>query len=352
MATKTDGGQDYPSSAYAYVPDPEKPSTWKLRLWETPTDKVTTAQVGRALAALGPGGFRGNQVEIPSDDLPKVKSKVLAAWKSVHDVKTDELPEVLKGVTMAETATLTLEDVTKKLGDLEKDLSEATKRADRAEAVNKLSPEDRAVYNVISVEKQQEFIDGDETVRKSVVAALTEVEKKKMKDDKKVDGEPEPDEDDLAKSATVVELNKRIEDISKELETQKAKATAAETLAKSERDTRQKVEFEKRAESEFGALPGTAIEKGLVLASISKLSTEEQAGISKLLVAGNEAIKQLGISKGSDQPATGGDAWGKIESLAKAKVEKSDKKITFEKAVTEVMKEDPKLYNDYLASQK
>src|SRR5215471_5104082 len=65
--TKTEDGLDFPASAYAYVPDPKEPSTWKLRLWESPEAKETSAQVGRSVAALGKG-FRGNKVSIPSGD--------------------------------------------------------------------------------------------------------------------------------------------------------------------------------------------------------------------------------------------------------------------------------------------
>ena len=94
-ATKRDGGYDYPASAYAYVPDPAQPSTWKLRLWQTPEQKVTAKQVGMAIAALGPGGFRGNRVQLPSDAVAGVKRKVLSAWRSVHG-KGEEVPTVLR----------------------------------------------------------------------------------------------------------------------------------------------------------------------------------------------------------------------------------------------------------------
>ncbi|MEC9058100.1 MAG: hypothetical protein VX410_01025, partial [Actinomycetota bacterium] len=33
--TKREDGEDFPAEAFAYVPDPEKPSTWKLRLWDS-----------------------------------------------------------------------------------------------------------------------------------------------------------------------------------------------------------------------------------------------------------------------------------------------------------------------------
>lgn len=92
--TKKEGGVDFPAEAYAYVPDPEQPSTWKLRLWASPSEKETSRQVGMALAALGPG-FRGNKVEIPSGDLAAVKRKVRAAWRKAHKGETGKVPSAL-----------------------------------------------------------------------------------------------------------------------------------------------------------------------------------------------------------------------------------------------------------------
>lgn len=86
-AAKTEGGIAYPPEAYAYVPDPKMPFGWKLRLWANLTDKETAAQVGAAVAALSPGGFRGKQVVIPAGDLPKVKARVKAAWIKVNPDK-------------------------------------------------------------------------------------------------------------------------------------------------------------------------------------------------------------------------------------------------------------------------
>lgn len=96
-ATKREDGEDFPPEAFAYVPDPESPSTWKLRLWDSLSDRETRAQVGRAIAALSPGGFRGNRVEIPADDLPGVKRRVAEAWRKVWaNDDSAELPEILK----------------------------------------------------------------------------------------------------------------------------------------------------------------------------------------------------------------------------------------------------------------
>lgn len=96
-ATKREAGEDFPAAAFAYVPDPEKPSTWKLRLWDSLSDKETPRQVGMAIAALGSGGFRGNRVQIPAADMGAVKAKVAAAWKKVHpDTDPSEMPSAVK----------------------------------------------------------------------------------------------------------------------------------------------------------------------------------------------------------------------------------------------------------------
>lgn len=96
-ATKREDGEDFPASAFAYVPDPEAPSTWKLRLWDSLELKETAAQIGRAVAALGPGGFRGNRVSIPAEDLAGVKAKVRAAWRRVNGPDR-ELPDAIKSM--------------------------------------------------------------------------------------------------------------------------------------------------------------------------------------------------------------------------------------------------------------
>lgn len=94
--TKTEDGKSFKSSDYAYVPDPQKPSTWKLRLTNTPGGEPDSGIVGAAIAALGKG-FRGNKVQIPTADLAGVKSKVRAAWKKANpDKSSDEMPDVIK----------------------------------------------------------------------------------------------------------------------------------------------------------------------------------------------------------------------------------------------------------------
>ena len=60
----------HPASDFAYVPDPEKPSTWKLPIFNM-------RHVGGALAAMT-SDYRGNPVEIPEGDRRAVMKKILA----------------------------------------------------------------------------------------------------------------------------------------------------------------------------------------------------------------------------------------------------------------------------------
>ena len=61
-------GEAHPASDFAYVPDPEKPSTWKLPIFNM-------RHVGGALAAMT-SDYRGDPVEIPEGDRRAVMKKM------------------------------------------------------------------------------------------------------------------------------------------------------------------------------------------------------------------------------------------------------------------------------------
>lgn len=91
---KRENGIDYPARDYAFVPDPLRSATWRLRLTETP-GKISVAQLGRAAAALGPGGFRGNRVEIPAAALAAVKRRIRAEYRKLG-VSEQKIPQSVK----------------------------------------------------------------------------------------------------------------------------------------------------------------------------------------------------------------------------------------------------------------
>jgi hypothetical protein len=96
--TQTENGIQYPATAYLYVPDPQSPSTWKLR-YKNFTDgklKLDPDQLGKAVAAFSSGGFRGNKVELPTADKEKVLAKIKNIYTKTLKVKEADMPETLR----------------------------------------------------------------------------------------------------------------------------------------------------------------------------------------------------------------------------------------------------------------
>lgn len=92
---KMEDGEKFPKGDYAYSPS-DFPGSWKLRLTSIPGGNPDPGIVGAAVAALGKG-FRGQKVQIPAEDLPAVKKKVLAAWLAADTSRKEEdVPDVLK----------------------------------------------------------------------------------------------------------------------------------------------------------------------------------------------------------------------------------------------------------------
>jgi len=319
---------------YAYVPDPDHPSTWKLPLVDE-TGKMTARQIGMAIAALGKG-FRGKKVQIPAKDLPGVKRKILAAWKKVHpDAKPEDIPNVLKH-EQGGNSNMTVEELEKKLGELEAQLDEATQAVEKAEkraaTVINLSPEHQEIFKSWDEETQSKFLDASEEdqtemLEKAAKSAGPDIP----------EGVPE-------------EVQKRFDEVRKKLEEAEERAKAAEEVAKAEREARHMQELMKRAETEFSALPGTCEEKAQVLKSLDKLEEKEREAVLKLFAAGNSCIAKSMSPVGKDSDAAeGSSAWSTIEKRAKAVAD--EKNVTLSEAVDIVLKRDPELYSKYLEEQ-
>lgn len=300
-AMRTDDGVEYPAEAYAYVPDPESPSTWKLRLWESPSEKVTARQVGMALAAMGPG-FRGQKVEIPADDMPGVRAKVRAAWKEVHpDASDDEVPEVLKSTDAQE-------------GRMEK------------------STEERLEETLEALSKAE--------------ARIAELEKA---------AEPavdiEPSEDDMLKEAPEA-VRKAFETLEKQAQEAVAKAEAAEEALRKERDERMDAEAIEKARAAFGNLGLDAEQVGPALRRLTETDEVLAKAVEAALTAADAKVESADIfTEIGRTSAPAGSALHKAESMAKAAVADGGA-ATFEQALTDVFASDPALYTEYLAEKK
>lgn len=81
--TKKVDGEAHPASDFAYVPDPEKPSAWKLPIFNM-------RHVGGALAAMT-SDYRGTPVEIPEGDRRAVMKKSWPGKRNWNRRKADSV---------------------------------------------------------------------------------------------------------------------------------------------------------------------------------------------------------------------------------------------------------------------
>lgn len=124
-----------------------------------------------------------------------------------------------------------------------------------------------------------------------------------------------------------------------------AKATEFEKRANEERDARELSECIALGKSRYGTLPLAEDEKGkLIKALKTKLTTEEYAAVTKLFESHETALKQLRVPPGSTGSANEGSAYGKIQTMAKARAEKDG--ITLSKAMIAISRENPDLYRE------
>lgn len=110
---KTEDGQQYPRSAYAYTPS-DSPDSWRLRLFESPELKVTKGQLSIAAAALSPGGYRGQKVAILKEALPAVKQRIRSEFRKLG---LDDIPKWVKDAAetrerVAESCEIDIKEVT------------------------------------------------------------------------------------------------------------------------------------------------------------------------------------------------------------------------------------------------
>ena len=84
---KTENNKEYPEAAFAYTPDVNDPTTWRLRTWASPETKTTRDMLGRAVATFAS--------EVPVQHQPTVRAKLRLAYKSLG-VSQDDMPDAIK----------------------------------------------------------------------------------------------------------------------------------------------------------------------------------------------------------------------------------------------------------------
>jgi len=345
--TKTQDGEEFPKGDFAYTPDSTDPSTWKLRTTSTPGGSPDADIVGAAAAALSPGGFRGQKVQIPEADRPGVVAKVRAAWiKSNPDKTESDMPTSLtksgdeQESTMPINANEKPEDAIKRLDGEVKAAAEkaatAEKNAKEQATVAKLNDVAKKAFGDMTTQEKVAFHNASSEDQEAMLAkAVAKSSDANPVIYKAVDGVEYRKNDD----PRMVALAKRAD------ESDKASRESVEKAANAD--------FAKRAGTELANLPGDEVVKVAVLKAVEGIKDEAaKKGALALLKAGNTAMKGAFVRKGAGvdkagetaDESTQDGAEAKIDTLAKAIVEKSAGKTSYAAAYTKVLEENPDLY--------
>lgn len=360
--TKKEDGEDFPAKAFAYVPDSEKPSTWKLRLWDSLVEKETPSRVGAAVVALGKE-IRENKLKILSEDMPAVKKNALSAWLKVNSDKTrEDAPEVIKimkldleGKTfdeiMAHKETLDqLWDAVYTLEDSLYSIMHNTKMDEKAEKLNETTAQFQS--------KISELRKGGDMGELEKIKKDLEDLTKKLADLQGVNETLQNENDDLKKQLEEAlkkeksadgDVNKAEmpENIRKQFEAMEKENADNKKLVKELFEKQENEAFIKKA-ADYVHLNINAEEFGPVLKKISHaLSEEEMTQVTTFMASADEALAKSKIfeEEGSGAPSAG-SAIAKMDAKAKEIMTRDG--ITKEKAFVKVMEEDPKLYDKYI----
>ena len=339
--TKTEDGVEFPAAAFAFVPDPTKPSTWKLRLWETPDKKVTATQVGRAIAALGPGGFRGNRVQIPAADLSGVKAKVRRAWKQVH-TDADEVPGVIKSLE-------------EHMPDLKELIASVAEMDDEAKAelrkALELQPED--VFEKLTAATDEQKV----ALRKALGMEIEDDDSLKARVMKLFGLTPtspvtDPDVPEAVRKVidevkgAVTKADERADQAEERLK------KAEELISKRDREARVQLMVSKAAKyAKMGAADDIS---KLLTDTQEKLGDEGLKAVEQILAKGQEAFSQaqtfaeIGVVPRGEQHD---NAIAKVDAKAE-EIQKADPKMTIEAARAKAWKDDPELYKEYQSERR
>lgn len=295
---KTEAGKKYPASSYLYAPDLEKPSTWKLRIYDE-NGILDKNLLSAAIASFSSGGFRGNKVQLPELDAKKIKTKLRNLWIETYPNKDEsEIPERIK----------------KENTNLEKNVDKQEKKMEKEEKVSKLQ---NLLDGVVSLFKGEEKQLEPAEVKKEVETKSLQKEEVKSEDFIKA-------ELDLKKAQEeVLELKKQIEQ--KELEKK-------EQVEKNEKENLLTV-----LKSDLSFLEGTPEENVEKVFEIKKTISKENyqwlfENLKKKSEKNEEQLKEIGKSNYEAEDLT---ASQKLEKIAK-QIE-TEQSISYEKAYAKAM---------------
>jgi len=146
-------------------------------------------------------------------------------------------------------------------------------------------------------------------------------------------------------------LRKMLEDLEKSATDAKARAEAAESVLKAERDARAN-ELAVSKAKEWKHLAIDAEQVGPALASLAEVNADLAKALEDVLTSVNAQAESANIFAeiGKSASPTSGDAYTQLTSMAKSAVD-TNKGITFEQAFAGAVSSNPDLYNQYLSEK-
>ena len=229
-----------------------------------------------------------------------------------------------------DTAELTqrIEKVEKELKTAQDSLVASKQEIEAASArlarVEKLTSDEKVIYDAFDVEKRSEFFAASEDQQAKLLIA------------------PELD-------VVSPEIEKRLADLQAESVSKEARIKELEERTKSQNQAMAKSRFETVAEKDYPNVSGTAEEKGQMLLDVDSLSEASKKSVLGVFAAANDLLGKQMSETGSSQGGNEGTAWSVIE--AKAKELAKGGTMTMAKAMDQVMKDEPKLYTQYLKEE-
>ena len=207
------------------------------------------------------------------------------------------------------------------------------------EVLAKLKPEHAEVITKAFDDAKAELDSVNDLLAKEKADKETaEKEKEEMKDELEKSKEPPAQtEEDVIKN-----LDPETQEIFK---TMKAKAEAAETLAKQMQQEKVQEEAVAKAK-ELNALP---VEQDKLVELVKNMDQEviEVLKAANKLIVDSDLLKEAGNNAGGDATL---NAWDTIMQKAKA-IHEADSSVSVQKAVSQVMVDEPELYEKYLSEK-
>lgn len=358
---KTEDGTEYPAEAYAYAPDPDSPSTWKLRLWESHETHETRAQVARAVQAIEPEGFRGRRAEVPESDLAGVKARLRAAWKKVEPDEDPPASIRKDGILSRAVAKVRrivipgnhlrqIENAHDALGQMIADIEYEVEDEENEE--EKTMPDQNVMPATGHASAQTMAVPGVPAAQPMAVpgvlaAAADTLEQYGLADLATSVRAAVPSPLAKAMGGLSSEVRDAIAKMQKEAVDLRAEVVKQQVA-------RERDQWVAKARAELGTLGASPETIGPALRDIAVLAPDAWKVLEPVLKGASEAIRQGALFSEvgtlAVDAAGGGSAWVRIEKAAQDRITKGQAK-TFPEAMDAVLRGDPGLYAEYFAEQ-